>query len=72
MSEPLPPNMKSIDGLNYALKIVRGRRVLNRTPDYLAALNEIEIFLMAAIERVENGEPMGPTATVSSNDEDKS
>lgn len=54
----------SLDGLNYALNIVRGRRVLKRTPDYLAAVDEMEIFLLAAIERVENGEPMSAVATV--------
>ncbi len=47
-----------LNGLQYALDITRGRRILNRPPAYLAAIDEIEIFLMAAIERVQNGEPM--------------
>jgi hypothetical protein len=54
----------SLDGLRYALSIVKGRRVLNRPVAYLVALDDIEIFLNAAIERVENGEPMYSTATV--------
>jgi hypothetical protein len=63
MSE-LPALDGSLDGLRYALNIVRGRRILNRPEAYLAAIDEIEIFLMAAIERVEHGEPMHSTATV--------
>lgn len=53
-----------LEGLKYALSIVEGRRFLNRPPAYLAALDEIEIFLKAAIERVENGEEMRSTAVV--------
>lgn len=50
--------MGRLEGLNYALGIVRGRRVLSRHPAYLAAIDEMEIFLMASIERVKNGEEM--------------
>ena len=55
----------SIAGLRYALNIVKGRRIpdLNRPSAYLAALDEIEIFLNAAIERVENGESMNACNT---------
>lgn len=54
----------SLDGLRYALSIVEGRRILNRPTAYLVALDEIEIFLKAAIDRVERGEPMHSTAVV--------
>lgn len=49
-----------LEGLRYSLSIVEGRRFLikNRTSGYLAALDEIKIFLEAAIERIENGEEM--------------
>lgn len=60
-SELLKSKSTSLDGLHYALGIVKGRRVLNRAPAYLAALDEIEIFLNASIERVENGEPIALT-----------
>lgn len=48
-----------LEGLKYALRMVQGRRILNRQPAYLAAVDEMEVFLLAAIERVERGEPMG-------------
>ncbi len=51
-----------LEGLRYALSLVEGRRILNRPPAYLAALEEIEIFIRASIERTENGEPMNSTA----------
>lgn len=54
---------ETLEALRYALSVVEGRRVLNRTRDYLAALDEIDLFLKASIERVENGEPMHSTAT---------
>lgn len=54
----------SLAGLRYALSLVDGRRILNRPPAYLAALDELEIFLKAAIERVEQGQPMHSTAVV--------
>ena len=54
----------ALDGLRYALDIIDGRRILNRPAAYLAALDEMEIFLKAAIERVERGEPMYSTAIV--------
>lgn len=52
-----------LTALRYALQLVDGRRVLNRVPSYIAALDDLKIFLDAAIERVENGEPMTSTAT---------
>jgi hypothetical protein len=52
------PTPTALDGLKHALNLVRGRRTLNRTKAYLAAIDELEIFLMAAIERVMNGESM--------------
>jgi hypothetical protein len=51
-------------GSKYALQLVQGRRVLNRPPAYLAAIEELEIFLEAAIERVEGGGTMNSTALV--------
>ncbi len=48
--------------LKYSLDIVRGRRVLSRNESYLAAVDEIEIFLEASIERVESGETMHSVA----------
>lgn len=47
-----------IAALQYALNITTGRRVLNRTAGYLAAVDEIELFLRASLERLENNEPM--------------
>ncbi len=58
----------SLDGLRYALGIVRGRRVLNRPAAYLAAISEIEIFLEAAIDRAESGEPIHSIAVVQANE----
>lgn len=51
-----------LEVLRYALGIVDGRRVLNRTPDYIAALDDIKIFLEASVERVSVGESMHATA----------
>lgn len=51
-----------LEGLKYALNITQGRRILNRPPSYLACVDEMEIFLQAAIERVEAGEDMGSVA----------
>lgn len=56
--------LRELDALRYALSLVQGRRVLKRHPAYLAACEEMEIFLQAAIERVENGEPMWSLAEV--------
>lgn len=53
-----------LDGLRYALQLVKGRRILSRPLAYLAAVVEMEIFLEAAIERVEKGEDMNSTAIV--------
>jgi hypothetical protein len=55
-----------MEGLRYALSIVEGRRVLKRPEAYLAALDEIEIFLKAAIDRVGRGDPMYSVAVVQS------
>lgn len=52
------------DGLKYALEIVANRRVGNKHPAYIAALDDMEIFLNAAIERTEQGQPMHSTAEV--------
>lgn len=59
------------EGLRYAMSIVSGRRLFNRPPGYLAALDEIEIFLKASIERVENGEDMHSTAIVQQTNESR-
>jgi hypothetical protein len=53
-----------ISTLTYALNLVQGRRVLNRTPAYLACVDELETFLKASIERVKLGEEMHSTAVV--------
>lgn len=45
-------------GLRYALSLVESRRVLNRNASYLAACEEMEVFLKASIERVECGYTM--------------
>ncbi len=58
-----PP--QKLEALGYALQLVQGRRILNRPAAYLAAIDELEIFLRAAIERVEHGEEMHSTAVVS-------
>ena len=57
----------SLAGLRHALTIVKGRRIPNRPPAYLAAVDEMEIFLEAAIERVEHGESMNAANTVTTN-----
>ena len=54
----------ALAGLRHALDVVRERRVLRRKPEYIAALDELEIFLNAAIERLENGEEMHATNVV--------
>lgn len=57
-----------LEGLEYALDIVRGRRGgLNRPPAYLAALDDIEIFLNASIERTKLGEEMYSVAVTQGN-----
>lgn len=53
-----PQQEGRLEGLRYALGIVKHRRTLNRPLAYLAALQEMEIFLEAAIDRTENGEDM--------------
>lgn len=57
-------NSGQLDGLKYALQMVQGRKVLKRNSAYLAAVEEMEVFLLAAIERVEKGEPMHSTAVL--------
>jgi hypothetical protein len=54
----------AIDGLRYAKQIVATRRILNRPASYLAALDEIDIYLDAAIHRLETGGQIGPVAYV--------
>lgn len=52
-----------IEALRYAVSVIASKRgILNRTPGYLAALDEIETSILAAIERLERGEQMGPVA----------
>lgn len=63
MSSPIKPYQGQLDGLRYALALVEGRRVLRRHPAYLAAIDDLELFLKASIERVENGETMHSEAT---------
>lgn len=53
-----------LHALNHVLRLVNGWRILNRPAAYVAAVDDMEIFLMAAIERVENNEPVGSTAIV--------
>jgi hypothetical protein len=54
-------------GLKYALDIVNFRRNSGQwTRDYLAALETIEIFIAAAMGRVERGEPIEAYAVVCS------
>lgn len=54
-----------LQALEYALEMVRGRRILERNRSYMAACDEMEVFLEASIERVNNGEPMYSTASAS-------
>lgn len=57
--QPAKPQPSALDGLRYALSIAHSRKgILQRPPGYIAACDEIIIFLEAAIERVENGESM--------------
>jgi hypothetical protein len=51
-----------LEGLKHALEITRNRRSPQKNATYLAALDDIEIFLSAAIGRVESGETMYSTA----------
>ena len=53
----------ALAALRYALQLAQGRRVLNRPAAYLACVEDMEIFIKAAIERVESGEQMYSTAT---------
>jgi hypothetical protein len=67
MSQPISIKQQGqLEGLKYALNTLQSRRVLRRSDVYLAALEEMEIFLEAAIERVENGDEMSATCSVSS------
>lgn len=51
-------------GLKYAVSICEMRKSGSRkTRDHIAALDDVKVFLEAAIERTENGEEMGSTAT---------
>lgn len=52
-----------LEGLQHAMLIVEGRRVVNHTDSYKAALDDIQVFLEASIERVKNGEEMYSVAT---------
>lgn len=56
----------TLKALRYALSLVEGRTVLRRTPDYIAACDDMKIFLEASIERVQSGEQMEATADCSS------
>lgn len=61
----IDPSIKQgrIDGLKYSLYLLHGRMVLNRHPAYLAALDDMKIFLEAALERTEEGDDMHSTAS---------
>ena len=50
-----------LKGLHHALYLVHCRKLKQANESYLAAVNDIEVFILAAIERVENGEPMEAT-----------
>lgn len=52
------------DGLLYALQVVNARRFLSRPPGYIAALDEVEIFIQAALERLKLGQSMSAEAEV--------
>ena len=56
----LPQNLAGqLEGLKHALYLIECRRgLLNRNSSYLAARDDMKIFLEAAIERVEMGENM--------------
>lgn len=47
-----------LEGLKHAVFLLECRRFGNRPPGYLAALDEMQIFLEAAIGRVQRGESM--------------
>ncbi len=53
-----------IKALRHALAVITSKRVLNRHPAYLAALDDLEISYFAAIERLEHGEQMESIAIV--------
>lgn len=55
-----------IQALKYVLAISNGKRALRRVPDFLVALDEIDLHCEAAIERLGAGEDMGPLATTQS------
>ncbi len=55
-------NKDKIEALEYVLQIINNRRVVKRTPDYLACGDDIKLFVEAAIERLKNGEEMYLTA----------
>ncbi len=60
-------NAGKLQGLLYGKSMIDMRRAGSRkTPDYLAGLNDIEIFLDAAVERVRMGLPMNDTADTQS------
>lgn len=52
-----------IGGLFYSLVILENRKFLNCHPAYMAALDDIKIFIEASIERLESGESVFSTAT---------
>ncbi len=58
---PYTMNLRELgrsEGIRYALSVVKARRILNRPPAYTAALDEVEIFLEAALERLAEGKSM--------------
>lgn len=57
----------AIAGMQYVKYIIQGRKVVNRTRDYIGALNDIEIHIDAAIERLNSGEGIFYTCSVSKN-----
>ena len=66
----MQPEFTALDGLNYVLSVLDARRVRKNSPDYTAALGDVEAFIHAAIERIELGEGMHATATTQSHEKD--
>lgn len=57
----------AIAGLEYVKYIIQGRKVLKRSRDYVGALDDVEMYIDAAIERLDSGEDIFDTCLVSKN-----
>ena len=55
---------EKIEALTYALSVVASKRAGKRPTAYLAALDDINVSLSAAIERLEHGDRMETVAVV--------